>query len=135
MHHWQPRLVDVHARHVLTALATAALLAGCGQSPQGEFGGYVTGRVLSAPGCPVKQFARPCPPRPVAGAAVVAFYGKQQRDATTTDQNGGFSLFLLNGHYTIEATNPGPYASHTTAEVSVSYATVHVTLTVDSGIR
>jgi len=75
---------DVHPRRALTAVATAILLTGCASRNGADEagGGQVTGRVLSAPSCPVERVERPCPPRPVAGAAVIAYLADRRRAAT-----------------------------------------------------
>lgn len=126
----------MHPRRALTAVAAALLLTCCAsRGAADEAAGQVTGRVLSAPSCPVERVEDPCPPRPVAGAAVVAYLAGHRRAATTSDQAGVFSLSLPAGHYRVQATNPGAYASEVSQEVDVSVGVVRITLTVDSGIR
>jgi hypothetical protein len=128
--------MNVATHQVLTALAAAALLSGCG-SPGGAGGpeGVVTGRVLAAPSCPVQRVDETCPPRPVPGALVIAFIGSHPRRSTISDQSGTFRLTLSVGRYLIRATSPGGYASTAAEDVNVSTVPVDITLTVDSGIR
>jgi hypothetical protein len=97
--------------------------------------GLVTGSVLTAPVCPVERVGQECPPRPVSRAAVVALEGDSVRGSTLTDTAGAFSLTLPDGRYVIRATNVGGYASTASESVVVSDNPVHITLTVDSGIR
>lgn len=119
-------------RRALLAAAAALLLSGCG-----IFGhsGEVSGKVLSAPTCPVERVGEECPPRPVSGAEVVALDGNAIRGSTLTDSSGAFHLTLPDGRYAIRATNVGGYASTATEQVVISDAPVSVTLIVDSGIR
>jgi hypothetical protein len=117
-------------------LATATLLSGCGyRGNPGASAGVVTGRVLTAPTCPVARVPQSCPAKPVAGALVIALVGNQRRASTNTDQTGGFRMTLPVGHYTVRATNPGRYASTAARQLDVSDVPVDITLTVDSGIR
>ncbi len=127
---------DVSTRQFLAALAAAALLSGCAsRGGAGGSSGVVTGRVLAAPSCPVQRIDEPCPPLPVAGALVIALIGNQRRGSTTSDRTGAFQLTLPAGQYLIRATNPGGYPSAAAEEVTISTVPVHITLTVDSGIR
>lgn len=97
--------------------------------------GVVTGIVYSEPSCPVERADSPCPPGPVAGAAVVASVGQRRRAATHTGGDGRFRLELSYGRYTIRVTNVGAYASTTSKTVDVSVVPISIELTVDSGIR
>ena len=116
--------------------AIALLLSGC-TSPSGQVNdsGLVEGYVLTAPICPVERFDQECPPRPVAGAEVIALDAGAVRASTVTDSTGAFQLALPDGRYLIKATNVGGYASTATQEVAVSDTPSHLTLIVDSGIR
>ncbi|WP_427135746.1 carboxypeptidase-like regulatory domain-containing protein [Pseudarthrobacter sp. S9] len=125
-------------RFDLALLAAASLLLLCActnASGVSVHSGQVTGDVLMAPVCPVERVGKECPPRPVAGAAVVALDGDAVRGSTLTDTAGAFSLTLPDGRYVIKATNVGGYASTATERVVVSDNPVHITLIVDSGIR
>jgi hypothetical protein len=121
----------------MSAAAAVGLLSACGTSAGGprSASGAVTGVVYAAPSCPTERVNSPCPPRPVAGAEVVAFQSQHRRGATHTGNDGRFRLDLDFGHYTIRATNAGGYGSTTTTEVDISASRVSVELTVDSGIR
>jgi hypothetical protein len=126
------------ARIDVALLAAAALLlCGCADesTPGTIHSGLVSGHVLTAPVCPVERAGHECPPRPVAGSAVIALEGDIVRDSTVTDAAGAFSLTLAYGRYVIRATNAGGYASTASEPVEVSGTPVHITLTVDSGIR
>jgi len=117
--------------------AALLLLAACGSSSPAlsKTRGFVTGVVDSAPTCPVERAGSPCPPRPVAGAEVVALRGPDRRFVTHTDAQGRFRLLLPYGTYTIEATNVGGLRTTATKTVKVSSSTATIELTVDSGIR
>ena len=121
------------------AVATAvALLTSCGSSsprPSNAARGVLTGVVDSAPTCPVEQAGSPCPPRPVAGAAVVALRGTDARSMARTDAQGRFRLTLAYGTYTIRATNVGGIGSTATKIVTIGPTNAPIELTVDSGIR
>jgi hypothetical protein len=123
----------------IVALLAAVLVSAsaCGSSGPGSAGeATVTGRVLSAPSCPVERADSPCPPRPVANASVVALRGQETVASTHTDATGRFRLQVQPGRYLIRATNVGGLGS--TAEKSVlvkAGQTTRLTLTVDSGIR
>ena len=121
----------------IRAAAAVWLLSACGSSAggAGSASGAVTGAVYAAPSCPTERVASPCPPRPVAGAEVVAIQSQRERASTHTGNDGRFRLDLAYGHYTIRATNAGGYSSTTTAEVDIHATPVSVQLTVDSGIR
>ena len=119
-------------------LAAVLLVTSC-TSSRGQVvesvDGVVTGTVYSAPSCPVERADSPCPPRPVAGAEVVAAIGQRRRAATHSRSDGRFRLELSYGRYTLRATNVGPYASTTSKTVDVSAVPISIDLTVDSGIR
>lgn len=118
--------------------AAVLLITSCSSShgqPVESVDGVVTGTVYSAPSCPLERANSPCPPRPVAGAAVVAFVGHRRRAATHTGGDGRFRLELSYGRYTIRATNVGPYASTASKTVDVSAVPISIEITVDSGIR
>ena len=119
---------------VLTSLVAAAC-ASSGTHAGAQAG--VSGRVLSAPQCPVERAGHRCPPRPVAGAAVVALRSGDTVAATHTDAAGRFELRLAVGRYVIRATNAGGYASTAQRAVRVRLGVPMqvITLTVDSGIR
>jgi hypothetical protein len=121
----------------ITACAAAVVLMGGCAGNQGSTGhfGVVTGYVLTAPTCPVQRVGQECPPRPVSGSTVVAADGATIRGSTRTDSAGAFRLTLPHGRYVITATNVGGYPSTATESVNVSDAPVHITLTLDSGIR
>ncbi|MEZ2389311.1 carboxypeptidase-like regulatory domain-containing protein [bacterium RCC_150] len=120
----------------LLAVASVLLLSACTALPWvGVPSGQVTGTVLTGPTCPVERVGFECPPRPVSGAAVVAFDGDTMRGSTLTDADGAFRVTLPFGRYVIKATNAGGYASTATQEVVVSESPVHIRLIVDSGIR
>lgn len=96
----------------------------------------VTGRVQSAPSCPVERAGHPCPPRPVVGGSVLALHARHIVASTHTGAGGRFQLRVDAGRYVIRATNTGALA--TTAQKTVDVAagaTIRVTLVVDSGIR
>jgi hypothetical protein len=119
---------------VLTALVAAACASsGTHAGAQGS----ISGRVLSAPQCPVERAGHPCPPRPVSGASVVALRAGDEVAATHTDAAGRFTLRLHPGRYLIRATNAGGYASTAERAVRVRLGGPEqlITLTVDSGIR
>lgn len=123
-------------RFGVTLLAAALLLCGCaGDRDATRPSGLVIGYVLAAPACPVERVGHPCPPRPVSGAAVVALHGAAVYGSTVTDGGGAFHLTLPDGRYMIRATNVGGYASTATLQVTISGTPVHITLTLDSGIR
>ena len=127
-----------HPSFASTAALIALVSASCSDS-QGEavdsVRGVVTGIVESAPTCPLERPNSPCPPRPVVGAEVAAYSGKQQVKTIHTGSDGRFKVFLAYGHYTIRATNTGGYPTTATKDVDVSATPTSVTLTVDSGIR
>lgn len=121
---------------VAFVLAAVTSCGGAGASTGSSPSGGVSGRVLSAPSCPVERAGTPCLPRPVHGATVTAYRGKQQVASTKTDRSGTFRLSLAGGHYLVVARNSG--ALGTTASKAVDVTANHVstlTLTVDSGIR
>jgi hypothetical protein len=122
---------------VAAALCAAlTLLTSCASNGDAEGkSGLVNGYVLTAPTCPVQRVDQECPPRPVAGASVVALDGSAVRGSTLTDSSGAFHVTLPYGHYVIKATNVGGYASTATDDVSVSGVPVRITLILDSGIR
>jgi hypothetical protein len=124
-------------RLVWALLAAVLWLCGCTSQtgPVTGHSGVVTGFVLTAPVCPVERIGQECPPRPVAGAAVVALDGEAVRGSTLTDSTGAFHLTLPRGRYVIRARNVGGYASTATQRVVISDTPVHITLVVDSGIR
>jgi hypothetical protein len=112
------------------------LLTSCGSdSARVEVRGLLTGVVYSAPTCPVERLDSPCAPRPVSGAAVVAFSGHERRGATRTGADGRFQLALPYGRYTIQATNAGGYPSTASKKIDLRAASASVELIVDSGIR
>lgn len=124
-------------RCVVAMLAAVLWLSGCaglGDSDTGHTG-VVTGVVLTAPVCPVERVGQECPPRPVAGAAVVALDGEAVRGSTQIDGTGAFRLTLPDGKYVIKASNVGGYVSTATETVVISETPVQITLVVDSGIR
>jgi hypothetical protein len=124
-------------RCVVALLATVLWSSGCAGpgGPDAGHTGVVTGVVLTAPVCPVERVGHECPPRPVAGAAVVALDGEAVRGSTRTDGTGAFHLTLPDGSYVIKASNVGGYVSTATEPVVISETPVHITLVVDSGIR
>ncbi len=126
-------------RSVACCLVLLVAVGGCGGSPSpgGPAHGFIRGRVLASPSCPVEVAGKPCPPRPVAGAAVSATpsEGAGGAAATVTDDRGRFRLEVASGRYTVEATNPGGYPSTASTQVVVDAGTVRVTLHLDSGIR
>jgi hypothetical protein len=128
--------MEVPAMRRLLVL-TALLVAGCASSgTHAAARGDVTGRVLSAPSCPVMRAGVPCPPRPVTGAQLVALRGGDEVASTRTDAAGRFGLTLPAGRYVIRATNAGAYASTAQRQLVVrAETTVTIRLVVDSGIR
>jgi hypothetical protein len=120
----------------LWTILAAMLLVACGSSSTGTSSrGVVSGVVNSAPGCPMDRVGSPCPPRPVAGAAVVALIGNKTRAHTTTGTDGRFELKLPFGRYLIRATDTGGMKSSASTEIDVHTATVSIEIDVDSGIR
>jgi hypothetical protein len=118
------------------AVPAALLLAGCASSSASTPAAAVSGRVLSAPSCPVAQQGVPCPPRPVAGAAVVASRSGVVIARAHTDDHGYFHLTVASGRCRITATNLGGYQSTASRVVLVGAdRTPFVRLVVDSGIR
>jgi hypothetical protein len=114
-----------------TATAGATATAGV-TTAVGRFA--VTGTVGSSPSCPGPQRAEsPCPPKPVAGAAVELTASGAVIASTTTDPTGHFKLLAPAGTYEITARNVG-YASKVTQTITVS-GPLDVALVVDSGIR
>lgn len=119
----------------LTGMLVLALTSCADPAVTAAGGGLaLTGRVLSAPSCPVERVGSPCPARPVAGALVTAT-GQAGKVVTRTDSDGRFSMSVRAGSYTVVATNPGGYASTASAIVTVTPTSLPLTLTVDSGIR
>jgi hypothetical protein len=121
------------------AVAVALLAAGCGSSsPAASPTGAVTGRVLSAPSCPVERAGVPCPPRPVVGASVAALQEDRVVASTRSGRGGWFRLALPAGRYVVRATNVGGYGSTAQRNVTVDPrggAAPAIRLVVDSGIR
>lgn len=122
-----------HAVRFATSGLLVALTACGATTPQPA--GTVSGLVVSGPSCPVERIASPCPPRPVAGADVVASDDGRTVAETHTDASGHFSLTLGNGSHLITAYNIGGYRSSAHATVVVGASPTVITLTVDSGIR
>ena len=127
-------------RLLATAVAAAALLAGCGGQSGGSATsatGTLSGRVVAGPTCPVERIGSPCPPRAVAGAEVVAKRadgGGLRRTRSAAD--GSFVLALAPGRYVVTATSPGAYVSTDSAVAVVTAgSTARLTLTLDTGIR
>lgn len=129
--------VTVKTRIAVTLSAAAiVLMSGCADNRNTSgHSGVVTGRILTAPTCPVQRVGQECPPRPVPGSAVVAVEGAAIRASTHTDSAGTFHLTLPYGRYVITATNVGGYPSTAAENVYVSGAPVQITLFLDSGIR
>jgi hypothetical protein len=122
-------------RLVLVAAGLTLLACGSSAAAPRRASGTVSGRVLSAPSCPVERAGSPCPPRPVVGATVVALRASHVVASTHTGANGHYVLHLTPGHYLIRATNPG---IGSTAQHPASVRpgeTTTVRLVVDSGIR
>lgn len=126
-------------RPLLAILLLAVALTGCGPAASPALrasSGTVTGRVLTAPGCPVERANSPCPPIPVAGARVRALRGGRVIAAVRSRAGGAFVLRLRAGTYTLAAAKSGGYPATARALVTVRRGRrVSVTLTVDSGIR
>jgi hypothetical protein len=108
-------------------------------TPFGKPGG-LAGQVLAGPTCPVQQSPPDpaCADRPVQGAVLVVFDGKQ-REVTriTTNPNGYFQASLDPGSYHIEP-QPAEGLLGTAAPFEVEIrpgATNEVTVTYDTGIR
>jgi len=128
------------------ALALVTSLSACassGQNPGADTTVHpgsvaVTGRVLGEPGCPgPARLDSPCPPRPMAGAAVEADGGGQMAARATTDSGGNFRLSLPPGTYRITATATAaePLKSTAGKDIVVTTTPMTVDLTVDSGMR
>lgn len=89
------RLPDMGSRRAAAQLSSAILVAlavaGCASGREtSHTSGVVTGTVLSGPRCPGPEIASsPCPPGPVAGAAVVALRRGHVIGSTRTDVRGG----------------------------------------------
>lgn len=123
-------------RTLVLAGVTVVLVNGCASSAATTAEAAIGGRVLSAPSCPVEQAGVPCPPRPVADAAVVAMRDGHVLASTHTNARGYFHLTVAPGRCTVRATNAGGYQSTAAKVVTVAAdKSVYVRLVVDSGIR
>jgi type 1 fimbria pilin len=123
-------------RSLVLAGLTMLLVGGCASSAATTSEASIGGRVLSAPSCPVEQAGVPCPPRPVADAAVVAMRDGHVVASTHTGTRGYFHLSVAPGTYRVRATNAGGYQSTVSKVVTVQAdKAVYVRLVVDSGIR
>src|SRR5689334_12351812 len=127
----------VGLRRVALLCCCAALLGACGTSAPSSSGphGTLVGRVVQQPSCPVQRFGRPCRPTPVHDAAIEVRTGTAHVSSTHTDAHGHFAVTLPYGNYVVQATGPRPLQSSTTATVRVHRPTMHVLLSIDSGIR
>ncbi len=113
---------------------TRASLPGSGTSSSGTVGA-VSGRVLTAPTCPVERADSACPPRPVPNA-VVTVRSRTRRVATTkSDAAGRFTLRLPVGSYVLSVADPYRLSSTARRTIDVGGQPVHADLVIDSGIR
>jgi hypothetical protein len=125
-------------RHALLALTVAVLLlTACGSTGSSGATTTVAGHVLAAPACPVQIAGSPCPPRPVAGADVVAEDDGEVVARTTTGSDGSFTLSLPPGSYTVVASTVSGIRSQASRRIEVPLPSGQppLVLTVDSGIR
>jgi hypothetical protein len=120
------------------ALATL-LLSSCGSGSGADpEEGTVRGTVMLGPMCPVVSEASPCPDEPLADVTVQAVFEDDMVVATTTsDAQGGFSLDLVPGAYSIQAVpDDDPVRTSKPVEVDVvAGETVEIVVQLDTGIR
>lgn len=126
-------------------VAVLALVSGCGSvtsspgpasPPVAVTATTVSGLVVGEPGCPgPERLGTPCPPIPMRGAIVEIDADGKQVTATATTTTGAFALRVPPGSYTIKATSAGALHTATSQPLTVGFAPVTVTLTVDTGMR
>ncbi|HEX2915772.1 MAG TPA: hypothetical protein VH186_33735 [Chloroflexia bacterium] len=84
--------------------------------------GYLKGRVLAGPTCPVERADNPCPPNPVAGRSVRVRDQKQSTTLKTlvSDSSGYFTTELPAGSYMLELdTNIRPFDRNSPHPVTI----------------
>jgi hypothetical protein len=124
---------------LLAATVALGLLAAsaCGAAPEpppAQALGSVTGTVVIAPCRPVERVGDPpCPPRP--GIKVHFEQASVTKAAVLTDATGTYMITLEPGAYDVWAEGGLPGRGKTVPVRVVSFQTVTLNLTVDSGIR
>ena len=119
-----------------TAVPTSPTTAVPTTAPAGSAPGAY-GLVTAGPSCPVERQGQPCPPNPVSGARVDAQAGDGHVVASAqTSANGGYSLLLAPGRYTLVVSTGSTYPRCPPTPVTVaSGAATRADITCDSGIR
>jgi hypothetical protein len=122
------------ARRVFAVFALGAVVVtGCAREAAPT--GTITGHVLAGPTCPVETIGSPCPPAPWEGT-VRATASNGTRTEVRTDGEGGFTVSLPPGPYTVAAVTDDGVASAIPIELEVTAGvTQRVDLEVDTGIR
>ncbi len=117
----------------------AVALASCGgsaaQQPAGVRSAVIEGRVTAGPTCPVEQFNRPCPPRPVV-TNVEARVGTRVVVSTRSAADGSYRLEVPAGTYTVATSPQSMLPRCPPRDVHVGRgATVDLDIDCDTGIR
>ena len=117
------------------ATTTAPALSPPAPAPSGNAPGAY-GLVTAGPACPVERQGQPCPPQPVNGRVDAQAPDGHVVASTQTSANGGYSLVLPPGSYTLVVNTGATYPRCPPTGVTVaSGAATRADITCDSGIR
>jgi hypothetical protein len=126
-------------RIVLPLLGLLVLVAACGTArPAGGATGDsgIEGTVLLGPTCAVQTVEHPCPDRPLAADVVVSTSEGKEVTSVRSGPDGKFRVGLRPGAYVLTVSNPKGIQFAKPVSVTVpARGFVHVTVSVDSGIR
>lgn len=125
-------------RRLLSIVAAALMLAGCGAAQPSLVGTGIRGMVVLGPTCPVERLTSPCPPHPLAATVDVRDRNNVEVARVRSGSDGRFQVDLAAGSYTLlgEPINGNllPRPIPVSAVVRAGGYT-SVTVEYDSGIR
>jgi hypothetical protein len=113
--------------------------ASCGKisfPTEGSADSGIEGIVLLGPTCPVQTVEHPCPDRPLAADIVVSTSDGKEVASVRSGPDGKFRIGLRPGGYVLTVSKPKGIQFAKPLSVTVPpRGFVHVTVSVDSGIR
>jgi hypothetical protein len=125
------------AARIGLVVVSLLVLGACGSSTihRSSTSGFVAGRVMAGPTCPVERVGHPCPPRPVV-AEVQARAAGRVVASTRSGADGSYRLELPVGNYTVGVVGKNLFPRCTARAATVT--STHTTagdITCDTGLR